>query len=228
MSLFPFTRHLLGHIWTTPYTSGQRASSVREGHSAEAPRMVRVGALVPWGKAEGPGLVQPGAGAALGAPCSSPVCLWGGCWGEWPPMHGQEEKGNLQKLKQEVQTAHEEQIFPHKDSPALGYVLLGKNWSSSNLSHFYLGNLRRARNDWNVPSWSCLHVRIKRAVSSHGLWGIMSPMLYAVTFLFVYGIARERNARLSEATSFPFINPVDMLASVNILEVFQFSVLGGL
>lgn len=30
-----------------------------------------------------------------------------------------------------------------------------------------------------------------------------------------------------EATSFPFTNPVDVLASINTLEVFQFSVLEG-
>lgn len=56
---------------------------------------------------------------------------------------------------------------------------------------------------------------------------VVSWALLAVTFLFIYGIARERNAGLSKATSFPFTNPEDVLASVNTLEVFQFSVLEG-
>lgn len=61
--------------------------------------MVRVGTLALWGEAEGPGLVQPGAGTALGVPSSSPACLWGAYQGERPAMRGQEAKGNLEKLK---------------------------------------------------------------------------------------------------------------------------------
>lgn len=51
--------------------------------------------------------------------------------------------------------------------------------------------------------------------------------MLVVTFLVICKIVRECNAGLSEAVSFLFTNSLDMLASFNTLEVFQFSVLEG-
>lgn len=55
-------------MWTAACSCGPPLSPVQDRHSAEAPRMVGVGALALWGEAEGPGLVQPGAGTDLGEP----------------------------------------------------------------------------------------------------------------------------------------------------------------
>lgn len=85
-------------LWTTPVPSA-RQTFINWSAFSRGPRMVKVGTLALWGEAEGPGLVQPGAGTASGPPSSSPTCLWGGYQGERPATHGQEVKGNLQKLK---------------------------------------------------------------------------------------------------------------------------------
>lgn len=115
-------QHSLDHIWITTASFGAPVEERCWLWAKRAPRVVRAGALVLWGEAEGPALAQPGDKITLEG-TKAPHCWQGGYQNTEPAssrrcmMGGRETKSVSWTTL--IQTGYKKKLSPHGDSRAV-------------------------------------------------------------------------------------------------------------